>query len=97
MDCSCSLHLLRKVLNAHKYCYLIIIPMTHLSIYSRKSVCLFVCFFLYKFRHRKSHHHQTFHDTSLGPGEGSKGVAAENKIAGEGWRGPLHFCMLIMH
>ena len=39
------------------------------------SVCLFVCLFVrYAFSPYNSQRHQTFHDTSLGPGEGRHGV-----------------------
>ena len=42
------------------------------GVYSRKSVCLFVCLsVLYAFRHSKSYHHYNFHDAFLGPGEGT--------------------------
>ena len=56
----------------------------YLNIYNRKSVCPSVCPSMPVLRHRTSYHHQTFHDASLGPGEGFYGVAAEKKKLREG-------------
>ena len=50
------------------------------------------------FMRRKSYHSQTFHDASLGPGEGSWGLL-RRKNCGEGGQGgaPNNFRMLVMH
>jgi hypothetical protein len=56
------------------------------SIYIYKEECLSVCLsVLYAFSPCNSYDHQTFHDASLGPKEGRRGVGMVIGVCGGGW------------